>query len=524
MTLTPAQLEQAKNFTRWGASLSVFCREVLGYADLLPIHDEFCQFIQDPTHHFKLGLLPRYSFKSSLGTIGYTLWRLVRDDALRVLIYSDATERAQAFLTEIKHHLLGQKPGSRFREVYGAWEVDPKQGVWNQSQIVVRPRQTAHAEPSVDTAGVESSKVGAHYDLIVFDDLVTKENVTTKDLMDKVSDCYRTALSLLKPGGEVVLWGTRWHFGDLYGRLVAENLVSKRYATFIRDAEVGEDGTPYPFAKIGLTKHFLAQQKAEQGSARFSCLYRNNPVDDETATFKAVDFRFYQPAQSDAFQSWLSTLYITAVLDAIPPPTSDHGDDAAIVVVGTDSEHTMFLLDAVAGRLTPDQQIDTLMAMHRTWTLRVVGLETNAFQRMIKSALERRVQESRSQRDFHPFSIVEFTGITQGNKEQRIQGLQPWHERGAIRFPGTTLHTLSGVWSQLAYQMLQFPHSPKDDLLDSLSYHLKLKQPGTPHEVKEEFPRTSAAWYEREWFKKQIRERARMPRWNRPPMPQLAFS
>lgn len=501
------------------------CRSLLGYAELNLEHEALCRFLQDDPSPLKLILMPRYSFKSSVTTIGYALWRLLRDPNERILIYSDSTEKAEGFLLGIKNHLLGLNTKSRFRAVCGAWEVDPKRGVWNQSAITIATRTQAAVEPSVDTAGLETSKVGKHYDVILFDDLVTDKNVTTKELMDKAAECYRKSASLLKPGGLTILLGTRWHEGDLYGRLLAEHEGRGDLAVFLRDAEVGPGERPYPFADIGLTQAFLARQKAEQGSRIYSCLYRLAPQDDETRTFKAADFRFYNPAKTAEFERWVSTLFITCVLDAIPPPTSDHGDDAAITVVGADLNRCLYLLDAVAGRYLPEQQIEHVLALHAWWRFRAFGLETNAFQKMLQPMLEQRLRESRKDPRWQPFTITGFTGVTQGNKEQRIQGLQPWHEQGLLKFPGERLELLSGVWSQLAFQMLQFPHSQKDDLLDSLAYHLQLTRPGTERPVVTTLPYSSAAWYEREvWLKQRLHDRQRAPRWTRPPLPELAFS
>lgn len=503
-----------------------FCRRTLGYAQMLLDHDRLCQWMQAHPDSPKLILMPRGSFKSSLATIGYTLWKLLNNPNLKVLIYSDTTEKAERFLLSIKNHILGLEGHAGFRQLthQQPWEVNPQEKTWNQSAIVISPRTQGHFVPSVDVAGIETSKAGMHYDLIIFDDIVTDRNITTIDQMDKVENCYRDALSLLMPGGEVVMLGTRWHFGELYGRLLAQDGQTHRWQTFIRDAEVSPTGAPFPYADIGLSEAFLMRQKAAQGTKKYSCLYRMSPQDDETATFKVKDFRFYQPAQTDAFKQWLGTLYVTCVLDAIPPPTQDHGDDAAITVVGTDAEHAMFLLDAVSDRMSPDQQIEEVLAMHAHWRFRKFGLETNAFQRMIKSTLDLKLRELRTKPVYHPFEIVEFSGITQGNKERRIEGLQPWHEQGLLRFPGTSVETLTGVWKKLAYQMIEFPHGQHDDALDSLAYHLQLKQPGFVTPVVVDLPYTSAAWFEREQRKEELVELARRPRWRRRPLPELAFS
>lgn len=515
----------AKNLVRNKRDFAHFCRHTLGYAKMLPDHERLCQWMQANQGTPKLILMPRGSFKSSLATIGYALWKLLNNPNLKILIYSDTTEKAERFLLSIKNHILGLEGQSGFRYLthQQTWEVNPQEKTWNQSAIVISARTQGHFVPSIDVAGIETSKAGMHYDLIIFDDIVTDRNITTIDQMDKVDNCYRDALSLLMPGGELVMLGTRWHFGELYGRILAKD--AAHWQVWQRDAEVSPRGEPFPYAAIGLTQDFLMRQKAAQGTKKYSCLYRMSPQDDETATFKHEHFRFYQPAHNEYFDRWLATLYITGVLDAIPPPTSDHGDDAAITVVGTDAAHTMFLLDAVAQRMSPEQQIDWALALHAKWRFRKFGLETNAFQKMLKSTLELKLRELRSKPQYHPFEIVEFNGVTQGNKERRIEGLQPWHEQGLIRFPGTSVETLTGVWSKLAYQMIEFPHSQHDDALDSLAYHLNLKQAGYERPQEVEYPRTSAAWYEREiWRPQQLKELQRAPRWRRPATPQLAFS
>ena len=517
----------AKAWVKYRGSLRLFCREILHYTDMNAEHDALCEFLQEHPARTKLILMPRYTFKSSIVTMGHSLWLLLRDANERILLCSDAAEKAEGFLLGIKNHILGLTSGGDFRKLthQQPWEVDPQQQSWNQSAIVIAARTQAQVEPSIDTAGLETSKVGKHYSRIKFDDLVTDKNVTTKELMDKVEECYKKSLSLLQPSGSVDLCGTRWHFGDLYGRLLAEYAGRPDFAIFHRKASEGQRYFFQDIGKDSLTPEFLATKRSTQGTRLFSCLYQNEPVDDETATFKAADFRFYQVTHNESFDRWVATLYVTCVLDPIPPPTSDHGDDAAITVVGTASDHTMFLLDAVSKRMSPEQQIEDVLSLHAKWRFRKFGLETNAFQRMVKSMLEHRLRTLRQQPTYHPFEIVEFSGITQGNKERRIEGLEPWHRQGLLKFPGEKLELLTGVWSTLAYQMLQFPHSQHDDLLDSLAYHLQVKQAGydTPQRV--EYPVTSAAWYEREiWAKEQVRVIQRQPRWRRPPMPQLAFS
>lgn len=512
--LTTEQTQQVQTFTTYGRNFSLFCKDVLGYTDMINEHESLCEFLSSPGTR-KLILMPRYTFKSSICTIAYSLWRLTLNDNLRILIYSDTNEKAEGFLNEIKNHIEGTKPTSLFRKLYGAWEVDAKRGVWNQAAIVIRPRTNAQSVPSVDTAGIETSKLGKHYDLIIFDDIVSDKNVTTREQMDKVEACYRNSLSLLKPGGDVLLVGTRWHFGDLYGRLLARPNHAG-FQTHIRKAEV--DGT-YPFSTQGgtpLTKEFLSQQRASQGSYLVSCIYQNEPVDDETAIFKSSDFKFYLQRPEG--------LYITCAVD--PAISENSGaDQSAITVVGTDSEGTWYLLDLMAGRILPDQLIEQIMRLNDQWHFNAFGIETNAFQRMLRRDLDRRIDVERTRNPhFKLFHIEEFTGTSANTKEMRIRALQPYHERGAIRFPGERLELLTGSWADLAYQMLQFPRAPHDDIVDSLAYHVQLYRRGTQETPTAQIPYTSAAWFEREQQKEAVQVMARRPRWTRTPVPSLSFS
>jgi len=317
----------------------------------------------------------------------------------------------------------------------------------------------------------------------------------------------------------LVVHNTRWHFGDLYGRLLVEHRGDSRLALFHRKAHEGERYFFQDIGKDSLTPEFLAQKRASQGSYLFSALYQNDPVDDETATFKVSNFTFYDRATLP------TGLYITCCLDPIPPHEGTRGDDAALTVVGTDHALTLYILDIVAGRLQPSEQIDALFALHTKWHLNAFGVETNAFQKVMRRDIEFRYKEERLRNpNFRFFHIEEFVGSSLPNKEHRIRGLQPYHERGALKFPGTSVETLTGFYRDLAYQMLQFPKSLKDDLVDSLAGNIVLHRPGTQHETPQTIPYTSAAWFERELQQEHVQVMARRPRWTRTSVPELSLS
>ena len=96
-------------------SFRYFCRELLGFHDMNKEHDALCEYLQFDPAPVRMILLPRGTFKSSICTVGDTLHGLANDPNARVLLYSDATEKAEGFLTGIKHHIQGAIQGRVWR-------------------------------------------------------------------------------------------------------------------------------------------------------------------------------------------------------------------------------------------------------------------------------------------------------------------------------------------------------------------------------------------------------------------------
>lgn len=489
-----------KDLARFAVSFKAFFRDGLGYSGLLPPHDELMDILTSDSSLKKLILMPRYSFKSTITTVGFILWRLVRNPDLRILIYSDAAGKAQGFWQDIKNHIEGRGEGSLFRQYYGAWETDPHKGKWNESQGVIRVREKAWKEPTIDTGGIETSKVGMHYDIIVFDDIVSDLNTTTKAQMDKVYDCYKKSLALLKPGGEVLVVGTRWHFGDAYGRMIKDGGFKVYRVDANRDEKFGD----HPFSRIGLTKEFLAEQKRTQGSYLYSCLYNNSPVDDETAIFKHDDFRFYEP-KSDTKE-----LYKTCTVD----PAGEGEDSTGITTVGTDKDLRMHILDVVNRHLQLNGIVDEIFRQSYKWQFTKLGVEGNFFKGALEKEIKLRMEKEMSNPNFKPFSIDVFTATAKRGegKHNRIQSLQPFHERGHLLFPGKDVADLGGGFGELAFQMIQYPKAPHDDLVDSLAYHIDIIRKGTGIAQVQEVPKYSAAWYEKQVMDETVRMNRRLPR------------
>lgn len=491
-----------------------FCEVILGYYDMNDVHKETCEFMQYDRHKNKIFLLPRLTFKSSILTQGYALWQIVRNPNIRILIYSDTLLKAQGFLRGIKVHLQGDSGRGLFKSHIGNYVNDE---CWTNNSIVINKRIIGAVEPTVDTSGIDSSKVAMHYDLIIFDDIVCDTNVTNINQMNRVYDCYKNSLSLLSRAGHHILIGTRWHYNDMYGRLIADNKTTDEFGIIKRSAkEVRVDGGLI-FDNIGpesLTSEYLKKLEEKIGSYMASCLYYNEPVDNEESLFKHENFAFYgrlAESTNPLYTGKYENLFITCTVD----PAGMGEDKTGATVIGTDNEMKMYVLDTLNKHLQPSQIVDWIINTNYKYRIKILGVEEKFFRGMLTRELKQKMLEENNKNSlFNMFGIVEFKPYSGQTKFIRIQSLQPYHERKAILFPGTAISRLSGGFAELAHQMLQVTptHMPEpNDLIDSLAFHTQLIQRGNVVRI-ENIPKNSPAELEKMWVTRFNRIQRRLPR------------
>ena len=237
-------------------------------------HSRVCKFIQDwGKKDRKLILLPRGSYKSTMGAVCYSLWLLVQPEDspytlphlkskggnrnMRVLLDGEVRNKTSLRnLNDLKGILLSPN----FTSLFG--KMKPEVG-WKEDQITVSLRQPGmFGEPSVTIGGVDIEETGLHFDLIVPDDLVGETNVSTQDQLEKVKRHFQHYINLLDPGGKLLMLGTPWHHQDLYHHILNNPELLAHF-----------DVIKWPAKKSGkllfpqvLTEEFLAKARVEQGS------------------------------------------------------------------------------------------------------------------------------------------------------------------------------------------------------------------------------------------------------------------
>ena len=170
------------------ANLYFFTKAILGFKDLSPtLHREVCDFIQRPDP-FKLIELPRGCLKTSLGTIGQSLWRVTKDPNIRILLRGSTATNAYKWINLLQAHLLSNP-------LY-AWlypEIIPPDLSavrWREDALEVR--RTEHwPEATVEALGFGGTAVSNHYDLVIEDDPVNEDHLLNPAQMQKNIDEHR---------------------------------------------------------------------------------------------------------------------------------------------------------------------------------------------------------------------------------------------------------------------------------------------------------------------------------------------
>ena len=199
-----------------------FAKHFLGYKDLeWSVHGQFISVFESSAPR-KLVVMPRGTFKSTLGSVAYPIWRLLRDPNLTILLDSELYSNSKNFIREIKGHLESERMTSFFGSQVGA--------KWDEGEVIIGSRDKIMKEASITAGGLGTTRVGQHYSLIIGDDYNSPQNSETPEKCQKVIDHVRYNLNILNPGGEYLFIGTRYAERDVIGFMLKDILAEHKLA------------------------------------------------------------------------------------------------------------------------------------------------------------------------------------------------------------------------------------------------------------------------------------------------------
>lgn len=446
-------------------SFWVFCQEVLDLKLADQPHLEMCEYLEDQLQPNKMMLVPRDCLKTTIGSTAYPLWLVLKayfkdgNPCYRVLIDSATARLSKFVIANIRQWV---KHNATLKAVFG--ELYDRKGDSMEGLSLSFRTQAVSAikEPNFVASGVGAEKTGLHFDMIVMDDIVTKDNVRTVAMREKTWEHYRMMQAILESDDtgqktRLLVVGTRYSDDDLYGRMLIqdkERVAEGKppvYAPMIR-AAVDENGELFYPTK--LTRDVLAHRRSVMVGL-FWAQYMNDPNKD-SAPLKPEDLKWHSIAEFPKELKWIR-------LSADPAYKEEekiHGDYSAIVVAGWDRWNAMWILDVAMRRdLTPGAFIDLVFFMAKKWQIEGALIE-NPHQEAMDILFRREMQE----RGFS-FPIFWVKPSRTRGKEMRWLDIQAYAERKAIKI---ATEIPSEVRVEIEDEWQRAPFSRFDDFLDAL--------------------------------------------------------
>ena len=426
---------------------------------------------------------PRGHAKSTTFTFKDSLHATLYAYKLYLLILSDSSDQAEAFLEDIKTEL---EENPVILEDFGCLKGSD---TWKTGSI------KTSSGIKIDAVGSGKKIRGRKNrswrpDLIVLDDIENDENVATPEQRRKLKSWFDKAV--MKAGDtytDVMYVGTILHYDSLLAnKLQNPGFKSRKYRAVLSDSDHPElweawekiytnlfnesheqdadaffevnreemlEGTAVLWeAKLPYYK--LMKMKVDEGTASFNSELQNDPIDPDNADFQEEWFSYFEDGEVDFRQA--KYLFIGANDPSLGK--NQKSDTSSIIALALDTETGYkYTVYADIAKRNPDQIIEDVFAMDERLRREygkgfyAFGVEDIQFQYYFKQVM---AQKSAERGIYLPIE-----GITSNsNKVLRIRSLQPEIKNGYIRFRQNQKTLLT--------QLKEFPLGKNDDAPDGL--------------------------------------------------------
>jgi len=433
----------------------------------------------------QLTLLPRDHQKSHCLAVRVA-WEITRNPAITILYVSATAALAEKQLLAIKNILTSKTYRRYWPEMVQAREGDRE--LWNASEISVdHPirKEEGIRDATVMAAGLTTNTTGFHCNVAALDDVVVPNNVGTQEGRNKVSAMYSQLSSIETTGAKEWVVGTRYDARDLYntmleleeeiydddGECIESEPVYEVFERVVEDSPERNGSGQFLWPKMrradgkyfGFDARILARKRAKYVDRhQFFAQYYNDPNDAENAPVQ-LDWMQYYNRENVTMKNghWSlggKRLNVVAAMD-FAYSMSKAADFTAIVVIGIDEDHNIYVLDIARFKTTSYREMfDSALNMFKKWDFSKMRCEVGVGQGSIVQQFKTYMNE-----DGIYFSIDEYNPTRQGTKEERMSAtLNP-------RYENRKIWHYRGGFCQLLEEEIRLSRPPHDDMKDALA-------------------------------------------------------
>lgn len=402
----------------------------------------------------RLDLWSRGHFKSTIITYAGVIQEILRNPEITVCIMSYKAAAAQAFLSQIKRAfesnpvLLAAFPDILFPE-----RADHTGDQWSVKGGITVKRKSTRKEPTVAASGlVEGQLIGGHYDLLVYDDAVVPESVSTPDQAQKTTNAWSMSLNLGTEQSRHWYIGTRYALFDTYDYMIKHGIRERRHLA------IDGDGNPVYWPKAE-----LEERRKIMTTKDWASQILQQPTGEGELVFRPEWMQRYHTMPDR------SSMNVAILIDsANAKRTAKGGSDYTVeLVVGWCRDRNYYLLDAVRDRMSLAERTACLFELVERWQPNGVFWEQVGAMSDVAH-----VRERQDQTGWH-FGITELHQTVP--KDDRIHWLEPTFRNSRIWTPQHLwrrsvtgeAYDFMEVFEREEY--LSYPSVNHDDMLDDLA-------------------------------------------------------
>ena len=358
-----------------------------------------------------LDLWARGHYKSTLITYAGSIQEIIKNPNITIGIFSHTRPIAKGFLKQIKREL---EINNWLRELFpDICYANPRQDSpqWSEDAGIIVQRNSNPKESTVEAWGlVDGQPISRHYDLRIYDDVVTRDSVNTPDQIAKTTEALDLSQNL--GGGQNREWyiGTRYHYADTYRELIERGIQTRIYPAT-------DSGTP-DGSPVLLSEDEWTKKKSSMGQYVLACQMLQNPIAGSEQVFKPEWIRRIEVRPR--------TLNIYILCDPAHSKKAT-SDRTAIAVVGIDHAFNKYLLDGMCHRMNLKERWTTLKTLRQKW-LRQSGVLVVkvGYERYGKDAdIEHFEEMMQLENEYFPIEELAWPREGPGSKRDRVQRLQP---------------------------------------------------------------------------------------------------
>ena len=467
---------------------------------------------------------PRNHSKSTLITFLYVIWSLVTQRKFFTVIISDISRISVGHTRNIKEEFESNERlcndwgiilGREWESLTGAAKGEKEK--WTDEEFVIGFKKWDTQNNRWSNELEDRAKVLARMannplrglrfgfrrpDLVIADDLENDELVDTSVQREKLANWWDSAVEPMiepPPVGQIILVGTVLHYGSLLNTMLnrSDLYVTRRYQAIISKENERGEKEQLPLWPERFSLERLAALKSKNVLA-FQKEYMNDPRDDTTRTFRSSWMQWYdardlgyRPQTKKWYFRGKPLVFYTGVDWTVGK--DDQSDYFAMVMIGRTPDNEIIVFDIINERVDVANQVNKIIQQNQSYSIQMNGIEGNGFQHALIQQVLRKAL----------VPIREIRHMSRKKKQIRIEGLAPFFEQSKIymrkgteseikrdditkdpsqeygyHFDETRMVVIHPEFWQMYEQLMTYPRSQHDDILDALEMAVETARTG----------------------------------------------